>query len=399
MEKSKQYIQKGENGAGEGLLPLTSSGQHFLAEYAKRKGRDLEELARSLGLALSGEPVEQVPPKLVQRSNKDHLSERGVSCSGSTSVGSSFQKPPSSLNKTFARARRPIAAANVVRDSLNVLLADERLARWVQRLVHRQPGPGASGLAGHIDRNPQSTVARLLLLLYRLAIDVAKERYGAAAHKVGQVVYPIPLELIALHMGVHYVTLWRNMQLIEASGLIAIAPWYTRSTAGTADGKKARRRALTLVAVRLKPGRVARFYHDDFVYLWRNLDGDRAEGRTAWAWRKQKRFHRPSYAVLLSWALGEPLGPTEAVAVTIHDIYHLRGALPHEVAPLITALAGHLAARLRDTHSRSWYAKLLWRVVYGELSPEQLVALIEGVLPNVQYLRRPGAVLAARLSA
>jgi len=397
MQENKRPTQKGVSSGSKGLLPLTPEGARFLAAYAKRSGKDPGELARSLGLSLSEEPEQRVSA-YVQRSRKDHLGGGTSSYSGDTSVGPSFQElPPRSLSMTFARARHPIAAAEAVEHSLNGIFEDERLVRWVKGLVHQQPG--ASELAARIDRHPYGTVTRLLLVLYRLAVTVARERYGAAARKVGQVVYPIPLELIALYLGVHYTTLWRALQELETSGLIATAPWYTQSTAGAANGKKARRRALTLVAVRLKPGRVARFYYDDFVYSWRDLDRDRAEGRTAWEWKKRARFDRPNYTVLLSWALGKPLGPKEAVVVTIHDIYHLQGALPNEAAPVITALADYLATRLRDTHSRSWYAKLLWRVVYGELSPGQLVALIEGVLPNIQYLRRPGAVLAARLSA
>ncbi|MEN2983035.1 MAG: hypothetical protein ABDH20_11180 [Thermus sp.] len=68
---------------------------------------------------------------------------------------------------------------------------------------------------------------------------------------------------------------------------------------------------------------------------------------------------------------------------------------------LITALAEHIAGRLRDHHSRRFYAGLLWRVVRGELDPWRLLNAIQRVLVDMRegWARWPGALLTSRLRA
>ncbi len=106
--------------------------------------------------------------------------------------------------------------------------------------------------------------------------------------------------------------------------------------------------------------------------------------------------------MLRSWALGQPVAPDESPPdVQLYDIHGLVGLLPHEAAPLATQLADYLANRLSDTHSRAFYAKLLWRVVRLELKPGVLITQIERVEADLRegWAGNPEALLAHRLSA
>ena len=287
--------------------------------------------------------------------------------------------------------------ANRVQDALSRRDKAEAARRFARRILAHQDGEAAGEFRAYLADHPGGTTARLFDLLYRLAVDVARERYGSHARKLGQVVFAIPVELLAEHLGVNRSTVWRALKRIEASGLVAARDWYAASTAGQ-DGAKANRVAAKLFAVRLKPGR-ARLYHEDFRHRWRDLDADRAQRRTAWAWKQH--HERPGYAVLRAWALGRPVAPDESPPnAQLYDILSLPDMLPHLAAPVITALADYLAARLRDPHSRGFYAKLLWRVVHLELRAEVLIAQIERVEADRRegWAKNPGALLAARLT-
>ena len=370
-------------------LNLSEHARRFLAVYARRKGRDPAELAASLGLALDDQEVLAQP---VQQSTRGYLGQSTATDYGARGVGSpSMPEVKAPLKMTVARP------AERVQDALAHWRKSEAARRFVEQILARQ-GEAADELRAYLEIHSEDATARLVRLLYRLAVDVARERYGAHARKLGQVVFAIPVELLAEHLGVNRSTVWRALKRIEASGLVAARDWYTASTAGQ-DGTKANRVAAKLFAVRLRPGR-ARLHHDELTHPWRDLDGDRARGRTAWAWKQH--HERPGYAVLRSWALGRPVAPDERPPdVQLYDIHGLAGLLPHEAAPLVTQLADYLAKRLNDTHSRAFYAKLLWKVVHLELKPEALITQIERVEADLRegWARNPGALLAYRLSA
>ncbi len=374
---------------GSKALNLSAHALRFLAEHARRKGRDPDELAASLGLALGDQ---EVPAQPVQQSMESQLGQGETTDYGARSVGLlSIPDTEAPLKMTVARP------AERVRDALHRWREGETARRFAERTLARQGG-AADELRVYLGAHPESTTARLFFLLYRLAIDVARERYGAHARKLAQVAFAIPMELLAEHLGVNRSTVWRALKRIEVSGLVAARDWYTASTAGQ-DGARATRVAAKLFAVRLKPGR-ARLHHDELTHPWRDLDGDRARNRTAWAWKQH--HERPSYAVLRSWALGRPVAPDESPPdVQLYDIHGLVGLLPHEAAPLVTRLADYLAKRLNDTHSRAFYAKLLWKVVRLELRSEALIAQIERVEADLRegWAKNPGALLAYRFSA
>ncbi|AEB12832.1 hypothetical protein Marky_2107 [Marinithermus hydrothermalis DSM 14884] len=107
------------------------------------------------------------------------------------------------------------------------------------------------------------------------------------------------------------------------------------------------------------------------THQWRGLDGDHAQGGTAWAWKKH--HERPDYVVLRSWALP---------------------------GSCRTKLADYLAVRLKDGHSRAFYVKPLWRAARLERKPGVLVARVERVEADLRegWTQNPRALLAYRLS-
>jgi hypothetical protein len=144
-----------------------------------------------------------------------------------------------------------------------------------------------------VARGPQ----RLFMVLYQSARAIARSR--RYARRVGSISLHLPVDLLALHLGVDRTTIWRWAKELERKGLIARATHY-----GTLDGRTVA--TGTVWVVRLTPGR-ARITPEDLAHPWRDMEADRASGATAWAWIKAKR--RPSLRVIVLWALGARYGP------------------------------------------------------------------------------------------
>ena len=153
----------------------------------------------------------------------------------------------------------------------------------------------------------------------------------------------------------------------------------------------------------MRPG-TARIRREYLEHPWRNLEADRAVGATAWAWVQSKL--RPSFEVLVLWALGArrgPQGPAPGGAgapVDLYRVYDLPTAPKGELPSLITHLADHLAGLLKDP-SRRYYAGILWRVARGEIRPQTLIDAVHRTIADLKegWARRPGALLNRRLAA
>lgn len=365
-------------------------------ELTNPTGRSLQELVAKYvrgGGEVSGRACVSVDAdwvsRAMQQSREEHLSPDRSTGPRLKDVGR--PNPPASRTPLEMTVARTAVSVRDVPEAPRRLSPEERAERLARALARAQAPKLGDEAAAH----PERAAPRLYALLVRLAVDVARERYGPHARKLSQVVFAVPLELIATHLGVDRTTVWRALKRIEATGLAKTRDWYTTSTAGGGEGARV---AAKLFAVRLRPGR-ARLYHEDFRHRWRDLDADRAQRRTAWAWKQH--HERPGYAVLRAWALGRPVAPDESPPnAQLYDILSLPDMLPHLAAPVITALADYLAARLRDPHSRGFYAKLLWRVVHLELRAEVLIAQIERVEADRRegWAKNPGALLAARLT-
>jgi len=192
---------------------------------------------------------------------------------------------------TVARPLEP----PVRRDPL--LLAREAVGRLLEEALAEDPENSSlrelhrlfreKGLAGPL---------RLLGLLQVLARLHLRERHGPEApKKASQALFHLPLDLVAAHLEVHRVTAWRWYRELEEAGLLRA--WTHRGSLGGLT-----RATGTLWAVRLRPGRV-RLYPEELRHPWRDLERDRAEGRTAYRALypegKEGERRRPPFSCLL----------------------------------------------------------------------------------------------------
>jgi hypothetical protein len=208
---------------------------------------------------------------------------------------------------------------------------------------------------------------------------------------VGTVVFMVPLEMLALNLGVTRQTVHAWKKVLEKKGLVA-----TDVLHQTVNGE---RRAIgTLWAVRLRPGK-ARLTLDDYIYPWRNLAVDIANGVLSYNWVKayEEKGVRPTLDVLVLWAQGKRVMPnTKTVAVDLGLILVLPEVERSKLPALITLIATYLANVLDDHRSRRFYAGLLWSVVRGEIPAPYLFAVLVRTIRDYTegHLARPGAYLA-----
>ncbi len=121
---------------------------------------------------------------------------------------------------------------------------------------------------------------------------------------MGTVVFMVPLEMLALHLGVSRQTVWSWKLALEAAGLVASDVLYQQ-----VGGKQ---RAIgTLWAVRLRPGK-ARLERDDYLHPWRNLALDMGNGVLSYAWVKAHKENgiRPTLDAWSSGPRGKELSRT-----------------------------------------------------------------------------------------
>lgn len=235
---------------------------------------------------------------------------------------------------------------------------------------------------------------RLLELLQEIALGILPPGNRDLWRKVGTVVFMVPLELLALHLGVSRQTVWTWRKELEATGLVASDVLYTK-----VDGQQ---RALgTLWAVRLRPGK-AHLTMDDYLYSWRNLPLDIANGVLSYKWVKayEERGIRPTLDTLVLWAQGKRTIPnTKSVAVDLGLINALPQVEEKKLPVLITLLANYLADLFDDHRSRRFYAGLMWSVARGELPAHFVFVLIVRTLRDYQegLIQKPGAFIVKSL--
>jgi hypothetical protein len=250
--------------------------------------------------------------------------------------------------------------------------------------------PPVEGVCNRVQHGPQ----KLLELLQEIACSVLPFNNRALRRKVGTVVFLLPLEMAALNLGVTRQTVYRWKEALEKKGLIA-----TDVLHQTVNGE---RRAIgTLWAVRLRPGK-AHLTLDDYIYPWRNLAVDMANGVLSYNWVKAYQDHgiRPTLDVLVLWAQGKRVMPnTKTVAVDLGLILILPEVEEAKRPMLITLLSTYLANILDDYRSRRFYAGLMWSVARGQIPAQYVFALLTRVIRDYMegLLNRPGAYIAKTL--
>jgi hypothetical protein len=255
--------------------------------------------------------------------------------------------------------------------------------------------PLAKRAVGEVCQLVQDGPQRLLELLQDIARSTIPFGSRELWRKVGTVVLMIPLEMLALHLGVSRQTVSTWKRKLEEKGLVATDTLHQKLPNG-------QYRAIgTLWAVRLRPGK-AHLTIDDYLHQWRDLATDIANGVLSYAWVRAFEQHgiRPTLDVLIFWAQGKRVLPnTKSVAVDLGLILILPEVERSKLPALITLIATYLANVLDDQRSRRFYAGIFWSVARGELSAQYVFALLTRVLRDYLegYLTRPGAYIVKTL--
>jgi hypothetical protein len=251
--------------------------------------------------------------------------------------------------------------------------------------------PPVGGVCKALQDGPQ----RLLELLQEIGRSTLPFGNRELWRKVGTVVFMVPLEMLALNLGVSRQSVHAWKKELEEEGLIATDTLRQKLPNGEY-------RAIgTLWAVRLRPGK-ARLTKDDYLHPWRNLALDMANGILSFAWVEAYRDHgiRPTLDTLVLWATGKRVIPnTKTVAVDLGLILVLPEVERSKLPALITLIANYLANILDDHRSRRFYAGLMWAVARGELPAPYVFALLMRVIKDYLegFLTRPGAYLVKTL--
>lgn len=127
-------------------------------------------------------------------------------------------------------------------------------------------GEGAAALARELDH------------LARIALDARIYLYSADGAPPEQIVMHLPAEAIGERLGVSPDTLNRHTARLTELGYLQARPHYTSTTD---EGEVVSHIDGTLYAVRLAPGRTAKLTKRDYKRKYRDLDADKAAGRTA----------------------------------------------------------------------------------------------------------------------
>jgi hypothetical protein len=273
-----------------------------------------------------------------------------------------------------------------------------------------------------------------------------------------QVVVHLSAEMMAKGVEHNDATVWRWTQTLEASGYLHARPHYTTST--NQEGERVTRVDGTLYAIRLQPGHRARLSYDDLTRHYRDLDADRAAGRTAHrAIATIERLKQEEREQAKAAERGRNLNHLDAVpddknkmqgstdtllttsryvhllkqwAVTpgqidiplktdpciigaeglkgVQDVVYLLPtvleALPTKRGVLVDLLSATLARALDDEHSQAFYAKAIWQAYRASAEGRVGLQVLAAQLARLDVdrrewagLRRPAALLAARLRA
>lgn len=258
--------------------------------------------------------------------------------------------------------------------------------------IPREPKPPVGGVCQLVPDGPR----KLLELLQEIGRSILPPGNRELHRKVGTVVFLLPLEMAALHLGVSRQTVHAWKKVLEEEGLIATDTLHQKV-------KGEYRSVGTLWAVRLRPGK-ARLTMEDYYHQWRDLALDKANGILSFAWVKafEAKGIRPTFDALVLWAQGRRVIPnTNSVAVDLGLILVLPEVEESKRPMLITLIATYLADVLDDHRSRRFYAGLLWAVVRGQIPAQFVFTLLVRVIRDYTegLLTRPGAYLVKTLKA
>lgn len=296
-------------------------------------------------------------------------------------------------------------------------------------------------------------------LLYEQALTALASRlylYDEDGNPPPQIVLHSSAELNAAQIGISENTVRDYTAQLVEDGFLYARPHYTTMT--TEDGEQITAIDGMLYAVRLAPGHTARLRYEDYKKQYRNLDADRAAGRTAYnaiknalrrAKEAQEAAQNPNAVLdgekntagsqdltgrvqaelreqLRRWAvipgnitLENPLNTDpavfspEEVAARLNGVQDVVYLLPtladahhSKRAALVGIMAATIAKDLGDAKSRNYFCKIIWQAWQDELEGRSGLQHLAAQLQRLEVdrrewkeLRNPAALLAARLRA
>lgn len=250
--------------------------------------------------------------------------------------------------------------------------------------------------------------------LYRVLHELAVHVLAVKGHErlPSQVTFHQSGELLAAHLGISRVTMYKHLATLHSLGLVA-SRGHVSSYGGLA------RKDGTLFAVTVKPGHRARLRYDDLRHKWRDLGADIASGtRTAWHFlqrgvnsHSQPGKERVGLHNLKAWAL-KP-GMTESplkndckgeVEEYVYSLNLLSETHPRRRAEQVDRYAQALAAGYGDSSNLNFWRWVLWRAIEGDQRGEGTLYQLQNALTRLRAdvaewegLKRPGALLVKRL--
>ncbi len=333
---------------------------------------------------------------------------------------------------------------------------------FVTQKVQRQPLPRLSELLDLELFRPKrgkgfgtAGAGALAVRLYELARVFLAARlylYDKDGNPPKQVVMHLCAELLAESLGICDNTMREWTAQLTASGFVFARHHYTSMTGK--DGQRMTAVDGTLYAVRLAPGHTARLRYRDYKRQYRDLDADKAAGRTAHnaIANAERRFKEAQILECVSddenfiegspdpvgqmqaelleqlrrWAVipgnvttQNPLkhdpaindaAQAERLLNGVQDVVFLLPTLleahKSKRAALVGMMGAALARDLKDAHSRLYYCKVIWQAWQAEIEGRDGLQALAAELQRLEVdrrewkgLRRPAALLAARLRA
>ncbi|MBB6018890.1 hypothetical protein [Deinococcus radiopugnans] len=338
----------------------------------------------------------------------------------------------------------------------------ERTQIFVKERVQRQSLPRLSELLDLEPFRPKrgkgfgtagaGALAAKLHELARIFLAAHLYLYSKDGKPPKQVVMHLCAEMLAKSLGICDNTLREWTAQLQATGYVYARQHFTSMT--NENGVSVTGVDGTLYAVRLAPGHEARLRYRDYKRQYRDLDADRAAGRTAFnaIANAKKRFEEakilecvvddeifiegsPDPVGQMQAEMSEQLrrwvvipgnvttqnplkadpaindaAEAERLLQGVQDVVHALPALleahKSKRAALVGMMGAALARDLKDAHSRLYYCKVIWQAWQAEIEGRDGLQALAAELQRLEVdrrewkgLRRPAALLASRLRA
>ncbi len=240
--------------------------------------------------------------------------------------------------------------------------------------------------------------------LKELATKVANHRGYASS--VTQVTLHLPVDCLAIALGVHRSTVYRNTQKLSEAGLVASRTHYCTHQAKThATG--------TLWAIKLSGSKPAHVYHDDLESdHWRDLSSDIEAGRTAYADLHHTNLLLENKEEVINYLFNWTLKPQDLInpLSSVSDAFSLEAVLDvsyvakEQRNEMVNVAAENVCRAFGDMTSINFYRYLMWQLLrLAEYHQKDYFYQVYMMLQRAQvdkqegFAKSPGALFTSRL--